>query len=284
VDDFAFTSAADGDSEIYLYRARDRSIQQLTDNDAQDHWASWSPDGQALAFQSLRDGNREIYVRDMATGETRNITNNAEQDLLPAWSPNGARIAFASSRDKPWPLEGPLGGHNFLVDPDGSHVQRLETPDLFSTSGIAWAPDGRAIAYSRFGQGVEGIYLFEFGTGAERRVLTIEGAAPGVAAFSPVGDSILFYLESGVGSDLYTLSLADGQYAAITSDGHHYYASWSADGAALLTTTAQPSNPNRFDINCISLDGAVNVPVIDDTSDARSASWRPTAPRANAPY
>jgi Tol biopolymer transport system component len=220
----------------------------------------------------------------MATGETRNITNNAEQDLLPAWSPNGARIAFASSRDKPWPLEGPLGGHNFLVDPDGSHVQRLETPDLFSTSGIAWAPDGRAIAYSRFGQGVEGIYLFEFGTGAERRVLTIEGAAPGVAAFSPVGDSILFYLESGVGSDLYTVSLADGQYAAITSGGHHYYASWSADGAALLTTTAQPGNPNRFDINCISLDGAVNVPVIDDTSDARSASWRPAAPRANAPY
>lgn len=54
-EDFAFTSQADGDSEIYLYEAKSGSIRKITDNAEQDLLPSCSP-----------DGRQEIYGYDLA--------------------------------------------------------------------------------------------------------------------------------------------------------------------------------------------------------------------------
>ncbi|MDH3339204.1 MAG: hypothetical protein OER22_09520 [Gammaproteobacteria bacterium] len=97
--DFAFTSSADGDSKIYLYDGKAASIRKLTDNDAQDHWATWYPDGKYLAFQSLRDGNREIYLLNLASSVAQNISNHPEQDLLPSWSPARSVLLTTFAQD-----------------------------------------------------------------------------------------------------------------------------------------------------------------------------------------
>ena len=39
---------------------------RLTDNNATDDLASWSPDGKKLAFETLRDSNEEIYIMNPA--------------------------------------------------------------------------------------------------------------------------------------------------------------------------------------------------------------------------
>jgi len=39
---------------------------QLTDNDAEDSFVRWSPDGNYLAFVSNRDGDPEIYLMDVS--------------------------------------------------------------------------------------------------------------------------------------------------------------------------------------------------------------------------
>lgn len=273
--DFAFTSTADGDSELYLYRAFDRSIVKLTDNDVQDHMASWSPDGERLAYQSLITGDREIYVYDFATGVASNLTQNPEQDLLPAWSPDGKMIAFFSSWDKPWSGDGPIGGHIFVVSPDGGSPRKLEAPGFVSTTGLAWSPDSRKIAYSRFQDDRPGLYLFDLESGLEEQVLIDEQGAPGLVSFTPDGDSLLYYLDRDGGADLFLLSLADGVSTRVTAGaGFHYHASWSLDGAFLLTTSAQDMAGQRYDIRCLSSDGSINVAVINDESDARMAAWR----------
>ena len=100
--DFAFTSTAAGDRDIYLFDAQTASIDRLTDNDAEDHWPSWSPDGRMLAYQSLVDGNREIYIRVLPGGEPVNASQHDEQDLVPSWSPNGQYIVYYSSRGTDW--------------------------------------------------------------------------------------------------------------------------------------------------------------------------------------
>ena len=86
--DFAFTSNAAGENDIYLFEARTASVTRLTDSEAEDHWATWSRDGRMLAFQSLRDGNREIYIQVLPGGIPVNASQHEEQDLVPAWSPN----------------------------------------------------------------------------------------------------------------------------------------------------------------------------------------------------
>ena len=274
--DFAFSSSADGDSELYLYRAADSSLEKLTDNVVQDHWATWSNDGRMLAFQTLRDDNREIYIKVLGSESAVNASQNVEQDLLPSWSPDGQYIVYFSSRDVPWEGEGPIGGHLYVMRVQGSVVGRIQTDPFMSTSGIAWSADSSMLFYARYGAGKAGIYAFEIGSGTETAILALEGKFPGVASMNPAAGTVDYFVEQDGYVNIYQLSLFDGSSLRLTRNpGRHYYASWSPDRSALLVTSAQDENGQLYDIRCMAADGSYDVVVIDDLSDARSAQWRP---------
>ena len=274
--DFAFTSMADGDSEIFLYQARTASIVKVTDNDVQDHWATWSPDGRMLAFHSLRDGNREIYIKVFPDGDQVNTSQNPEQDLVPSWSPNGNYIVYYSSRDEPWSGEGPIGGNLYVMRVQGAVVGRIQTEPFFSSSLIAWSPDSSTLFYARFASGKEGIYSLDLKTGEETALLALEGAYPGVASANPAQGTVDYYVEQDGYVNIYQLSLTDGLSRKLTpNEGKHYFANWSPDRSALLVTSAQDEAGQLYDIRCIAADGSYDVPVIDGVADARSAAWRP---------
>ncbi len=273
--DFAFTSNADGDSEIYLYDAKGASIHKLTDNDAQDHWATWSPDGQYLAFQSLRDGNREIYLLNLENGAVQNISNHPEQDLLPSWSPDGQYVAFFSSRELPWTGTGPIGGHIYLMQSDGSNITKLDTESFLSTSALAWSPDSATLYFARFADDKQGIYAFNLEDQAEALLHGIDGQFPGIASVRPASGTVDYYADNAAGADIYQLKVRDGVKTRLTAGaGYHYYASWSPDRSVLLTSSAQDDDGRAYDIRCVATDGTYDVPIIDDQSDARAAAWR----------
>ena len=66
---------------------RGGNVQQLTDNDAEDTLARWSPDGTRFAFYSDRDGNKNIYIKTLASGSETRITDHPDDEEYPAWSP-----------------------------------------------------------------------------------------------------------------------------------------------------------------------------------------------------
>jgi TolB protein len=274
--DFAFTSAADGDSEIYLYRAASASIVRISANDVQDHWASWSPDGRMLAFQSLRDGNREVYIRNLATDTPVNVSQNDAQDLLPSWSPNGEYIAYFSSRDIPWSGTGPIGGFIYVMRVQGAVTGRLQTAPFASPSAVTWSADSKTMYFARYAPDTPGIYALDLHSGVETALLILDGKSPGIASANPVPGTIDYYVEHDGAVDIYQLSLDDGTSRRLTpGNGHHYYVSWSPDRSALLTTSARDKQGRVYDIRCIAADGSYDVAVIDDASDARAAAWRP---------
>ena len=45
----------------------------LTDNDRQDFFPSWSPDGSTIVFSSDRDGAVELYLMDADGGNQRRL-------------------------------------------------------------------------------------------------------------------------------------------------------------------------------------------------------------------
>jgi TolB protein len=274
--DFAFTSSADGDGDIYLYQASTASIVKITDNDVQDHWATWSQDGRTLAFHTLRDGNREIYARVLPNGVAVNMSQNEEQDLLPSWSPNGNYVVYYSSRDVPWSGTGPIGGNLYVMRVQGSVVGRIQADEFVSPSAIAWSPESSALFYARYGMGKEGIYALDLKTGEETAMLALQGKLPGIASVNPAEGTVDYYVDEDGVVDIYQLSLADGISRKLTPGvGQHYYAAWSADRSALLVTSAQDEEGQNYDIRCMAADGSYDVPVINDLSDARSAAWRP---------
>lgn len=274
--DFAFTSQADGDSDIYLYQARTGAIVKVTNNESLDHWATWSQDGRMLAYHSQLEENHEVFVKVMPGGEPANMSQHEEQDLVPSWSPNNNYIVYYSSRNMPWNGEGPIGGNLYVMRVQGSVVGQIQTEPFFSPSLIGWSPDSSTLFYARFGAGKEGVYSLDLKSGEETPLLALDNMYPGVASANPVEGTVDYYVEQDGNIDIFQLSLDSGFSRKLTPNpGRHYYANWSPDRSALLVTSAQPGSSQLYDIRCIAADGSYDVPVIDDASDARSAAWRP---------
>ena len=86
----AFTSDRDGNFEIYVMDADGSNQKQLTNNNTNDWFSAWSPDGKKIAFMSKRDDNNEIYIMDVDGSNQKRLTNNNTSNYSPVWSPAGA--------------------------------------------------------------------------------------------------------------------------------------------------------------------------------------------------
>ena len=62
-------------------------LQQLTDNDWNDHSPTWSPDGRLIVFSSDQDGDYEIFVMNSDGGSVQQLTFNDWNDYDPVWQP-----------------------------------------------------------------------------------------------------------------------------------------------------------------------------------------------------
>ena len=137
----AFVSDRDGNEEIYVINTDGSDVTRLTDNEATDEGASWSPDGLRIAFVSYRGllSDFEIYVMNADGSDVRRLTHGG-RDIEPSWSPDGLRIAFASYRGLQFDFE------IYVMNADGSDVRRLTHGGR--NADPSWSPDGRRIARS----------------------------------------------------------------------------------------------------------------------------------------
>jgi dipeptidyl aminopeptidase/acylaminoacyl peptidase len=116
---------------------------------------SWSADGRFLACV---EDHVSFFSVQLLNLKGRPVGKVLASDAQPVWSPTGSRVA--------------LGAGNFLnglrlVDAETRRIRLLPTPD--DAIAIAWAPDGRRLAY-----------LSRAGPGSRRRtgdlrVLTLKG-------------------------------------------------------------------------------------------------------------
>lgn len=66
-----------GDLEIYVVDVDGAGLRALTDNDANDYFPNWSPDGSTIVFSSNRSGVLDIYLMD-ADGANQRLLVDAE--------------------------------------------------------------------------------------------------------------------------------------------------------------------------------------------------------------
>jgi len=194
----------------------------------------WSPDGRSLAFVSHRsEGSAncsDIFVIPVGAGgeAVRAATWPEEVDEL-TWSPDGTTLAFATrlrdeavykperDADRPprrirrfeyrldnvgWTIDRPR--RLFVVAADGSSAPRCvhggEIGDAPDYGGLAWSPDGAALAFSAGlhatwdADGVQDIYRVEVAAGAtdEARRLTPGGARYTRPSWSGDGRRVAF--------------------------------------------------------------------------------------------
>jgi Tol biopolymer transport system component/DNA-binding winged helix-turn-helix (wHTH) protein len=134
----AYTSDADGNSDIWVQKVSDSQAFPVSPSPFEDSQPDWSPDGKRIVFRSEREGGG-LFVAPLGGGPERRI---AGFGYHPKWSPTGSAVMFTSS--------GHLGGATriYLVNVDAG-VPDLFRPDLladFSVVDAEWKPDGSAVS------------------------------------------------------------------------------------------------------------------------------------------
>ena len=122
----------------------------LTDHEAPDQRARWSPDGTAVVFQSKRDGNWEIYTIGIDGENLTRITENDKTDRNAEWSSGG--IAFESQRDGNYEV--------YRSDPDGNNQVNLSN-DPASDQRPVWSAKGKRILFESKRDGKREIYMMQ---------------------------------------------------------------------------------------------------------------------------
>ena len=166
----ALTLSKDGNPEIYVINAKDGSIlTRITNDRAIDTSPAWSPDGGQIAFVSDRSGGPQIFVVSAGGGAARQVSFNGSYNTTPTWSPRpGKHVIAYTTRD---------GGVYDIVtlDLDTKTSTRI-TQNEGSNEEPAFAPNGRAIAFARAGQGI----FIANADGTGKAVKVWSGAATGI--------------------------------------------------------------------------------------------------------
>lgn len=87
-----FQSNFDGDNEIYLITGN--QLIRLTDNDWNDEYPVWSPDGTRIAFTANPRGNYDIFVMNSNGSDITPITAFPSDEKTLSWFPDGKSIAY----------------------------------------------------------------------------------------------------------------------------------------------------------------------------------------------
>lgn len=166
---------------LWLVSTDDRKIHhKLTNSEASESQARWSPSGDRIAFVSSSDEGSEIYVYWTKTGAIARLTQLESSPSALSWSPDGKYIAFTMKEKAKPPViakmpEKPEGAkwaetpritdrlkhesdgsgyikpgftHIFTIPSEGGSPRKLTSGDKNHTGGLSWSPDGQMIYFS----------------------------------------------------------------------------------------------------------------------------------------
>ena len=161
-DRIVFTSARDGDLELYSMAPDGSDVIRLTDRPGYDGGAFYSPDGSKIIWRAhypgegpeledyrrllsqglLRPGELEIYIMDADGSSQRQLTQLGGANFAPYWHPSGEKIVFSSNHHDP-------DGRDFeiyMINLDGSGLTRITYSEGFDGFPV-FSPDGQHLVF-----------------------------------------------------------------------------------------------------------------------------------------
>ena len=200
---FNWNGETQGNWDIYVKLIGPGPPLRLTTDPAQDHSPAWSPDGRYIAFLrgSLTGRKAEVFLVPSLGGEVRKLAATrmpafaAVAGTCLNWSPDSRWLAVCDADDSDLTLS------LSLLSVDSGEMRRLTSPPDGPFSGDispAFSPDGRTLAFTRFGPSgwFSDLYLLDLGDDlipkGEPRRRTFTERVTTSPVFTPDGRDIIF--------------------------------------------------------------------------------------------
>ncbi len=205
--------------------ARWDTFTRITEAAGEETSPNLSPDGSTVAYAARLNGSWGIYAQRVGGRNATLVVDEPDRnEASPAFSPDGARIAFHESDDD---------GGIFVAGATGESVRRVTDIGFHP----AWSPDGAQIAFTdqeifdpAGRQGTATLYVVDAdgGRASPRPIVDGDAVQP---SWSPSGDHLVYWSNTGGQRDIYTVALAGGARVAVTEDAALDWSPvWSPDG------------------------------------------------------
>ena len=222
----AFQSSRDGNFEVYVMKTDGSSQRRVTNSPSNDISPSLSPGDKTILFASDRSGNWEIYSVPAEGGEPHALTGGQGSNSAPTWVMGGSKVLFVSTRDA-------INGELYLMNPDGSDVQRLTQDSLVKDTPVMTA-DGHTVLVTVTEHDRRAIASVTL-PGGQARMLTALDQNSMDPALSPDGKSVAFASSQEGRFQIYTMTLDGQNFRRLTTDNDaDVQPWWLPDGDKIL--------------------------------------------------
>jgi serine/threonine protein kinase len=233
VGQIVFTCFINGVDEICRINADGSGYTRLTNQNATDFYASYSPDNSQIIFSTRRNGRFEIYIMNADGTDQQPVNPNMGDTFAPEISPDGSKVVFAAAQD---------GNQDIWV-------MILETGELTRLTispsddqDPTWSPDGSQIAFASFREGDRAHFIMDADGANIQRVIADVADIGGRVDWSPDGQWLSFYAGSRGDQDIFLVRLDGSELRQLTTSSSNLAPSFSPDGQWLVFTSYRDSD------------------------------------------
>lgn len=265
-----FHSNFDGDNEIYLLTTDE--LVKLTNNEWDDEYPVWSPDGTKIAFTADPKGNFDIFIMEADGSNIKPVTSSPKDEIEPSWYPDGKKLNFTEEGKKL------LRSHPkiFMLDLKTGNQRRL-MPEYSKAHGISRVSSTGEIITFTGKPGLGGWDVAVFDLDSKEIKYLDEGGKSCRARFSPDGKKLAYVSSKADGKgDIWIMDSDGSSKKRVTyrDDTYDYFPVWSPDGRFIAFNSSQQHDlKGDWKLFIIELETSKILPLFDSLGNDIFPDW-----------